>query len=82
MTYQLEEGESLDGDNEIYVVYGDNYTLAIPKNSDYNKIFIGWENVATHEEFVSNGKWNIAGDVVLKAKWVDAANPGDWTGNH
>ena len=82
ITYQLKDGESVGDSNEVYVVYGDSYTLATPTNSDHNKIFAYWKNAETGEKFTATDKWNIAGDVVLEAKWVDAADPDDWTGNH
>ena len=82
ITYQLKDGESVGDSNEVYVVYGDSYTLATPTNSDHNKIFAYWKNAETGEKFTATDKWNIAGDVVLEAKWVDAADPDYWTGNH
>ena len=80
--YQLKEGESISGETTVDVVYGADYRLATPTNSDSNEIFAYWKNAATGEKFAASGKWNIAGNVVLEAFFVDANNPDNWTGNH
>lgn len=79
VTYQLEAGESISGENPLTVTYGKSYQLPTPKSTDSNLYFAGWKNAATGEKVAMSGTWKIASDVVLVADWVKES---DWTNNH
>lgn len=51
-------------DTELYVTYGDPYSLEIPTLEGYD--FLGWYY---NDELVNSETWDIDADAVLEAKW-------------
>jgi hypothetical protein len=79
ITYQLSSGEQINGEKTQNVVYGTAYTLVTPTHTDKTLDFSHWKNVATGEKISAGDAWKIAGDVTLKAVWVES---GDWSKNY
>ena len=67
VTYSLAEGETL-AETQQTVTFDSEYTLKTP--TKYGYTFVGWKT-AEDKLVAISGKWNIASDVTLSAKWQD-----------
>lgn len=79
ITYQLKSDESITGETTVTVTYGEEFTLAVPTNTDSTKKFNYWKNVLTGEKVVG-GTWLYDTDITLEVKW-DILDE-EWTKNY
>ena len=61
-------GGSLASSTQV-VIFGEEFVLPVPTKESYE--FLGWYH---GEQAVENGKWSIASDVTLIAKWLSYVN--------
>ncbi|MBQ7348977.1 MAG: hypothetical protein IJW47_03180, partial [Clostridia bacterium] len=72
-TYKINfyySGVSCDGEPYMEVTYDEQFVLPTPINAMGLKIFVRWVNIETNQP-VNDGKYNVAGDLTLKAVWDD-----------
>ena len=61
-------GGSLASSTQV-VTFGEEFVLPVPTKESYE--FLGWYH---GEQIIENGKWSIASDVTLIAKWLSYVN--------
>ena len=79
ITYQLKSGEAITGETTVTVTYGEDYTLAIPTNTDDTKKFKNWTIVGSNT-VVANGTWTYDTNITLEANWDKLDE--EWTKNY
>ena len=72
VTYELANGEAMEGETVQEMTFGANYTLKTPTKEGYT--FVCWKDKATNKNVPTQGNWAIATDVTLVAEWTANEN--------